>query len=86
MEHTFKCSTRRQRQEDLCEPETSLVYKVSCRMAKATQRKPVFKKERSTVGCMSNMVPKMETRDRGSPGIHRRLSALHHFHHELYRT
>jgi hypothetical protein len=34
---------RRQRQEDLCECEDSLVYRVSSRTANATQRNPLFK-------------------------------------------
>ena len=37
---------RRQRQADLCELEVSLVYRVSSRTARATQRNPVSKKER----------------------------------------
>ena len=34
---------RRQRQVDLCEFEASLVYRVSSRTARATQRNPVKK-------------------------------------------
>ena len=33
----------RQRQADLCEFETSLVYRASSRTARATQRNPVLK-------------------------------------------
>jgi hypothetical protein len=36
----------RQRQEDLCELEASLDYRVSSRIAKATQRNPVSKKKK----------------------------------------
>ena len=32
----------RQRQEDLCEFEASLAYRISCRTARATQRNPVW--------------------------------------------
>jgi hypothetical protein len=35
----------RQRQEDLCEFEASLVYRVSSRTARATQRNPVLNKQ-----------------------------------------
>jgi hypothetical protein len=34
----------RQRQANLCEFKASLVYRVGCRIAKATQRNPVSKK------------------------------------------
>jgi hypothetical protein len=34
---------RRQRQADLCESEVSLVYKVSFRTVRTTQRNPVWK-------------------------------------------
>lgn len=37
---------RKQRQVDLCEFEASLVYKVSSRTAKATQRHPVLEKRK----------------------------------------
>jgi hypothetical protein len=37
---------RRQRQMDLCEFKVSLVYKVSSRTARATQRNPVSKKKK----------------------------------------
>ena len=36
--HAFSLSTQRQRQVDLCEFKTSLVYGVSSRTARATQR------------------------------------------------
>jgi hypothetical protein len=36
----------RERQVDLCEFEASLVYRVSFRTARATQRDPVLKKQR----------------------------------------
>jgi hypothetical protein len=38
----------RQRQVDLCEFETSLVYRVSSRTYKATQRDPVSKRQTKT--------------------------------------
>ena len=37
----------RQRQEDLCEFEASLVYRASSKTARATQRNPVSKKQRN---------------------------------------
>jgi hypothetical protein len=36
----------RQRQVDLCKLEASLVYKESSRIARATQRNPVLKKQK----------------------------------------
>ena len=43
----FKPSTWRQRQVNLCELETSLVYRVSSRTTKTvTQRNPVLKKQK----------------------------------------
>jgi hypothetical protein len=39
---------RRQRQADLCEFKASLVYKVSSRTARVTQRKPVSKNQKQT--------------------------------------
>jgi hypothetical protein len=39
----FISALRRQTQEDLCEFKASLVYRVSSRTAKATQRNPVSK-------------------------------------------
>jgi hypothetical protein len=48
----------RQRKVDLCEFEGSLVYKVSWRRARATQRNPVLKKKkvfRANLGdCLKN--------------------------------
>jgi hypothetical protein len=38
---------RRQRQVDLCEFEASLAYKVSSRMARATERNPVSKQNKT---------------------------------------
>ena len=38
----------RQRQGNLCEAQASLVYRVSSRIAKATQRKPVLKTTTTT--------------------------------------
>jgi len=40
---TFSSSTWRQRQEDFCEFEASLVYRASSRTVRATQRNPVWK-------------------------------------------
>ena len=37
----------KQRQEDLCELEASLVYRVSSRTARATQGNPVLKQQQS---------------------------------------
>jgi hypothetical protein len=37
----------RQRQVDLCELKASLVYRVSSRIAKATQRNPVLKNKQT---------------------------------------
>ena len=37
---------RRQKQGDLCEFEANLVYKVSSRTVKATQRNPVLKRKK----------------------------------------
>jgi hypothetical protein len=37
----------RQRQADLCEFDASLVYKVSFRTARATQRNPVYKNQKN---------------------------------------
>jgi hypothetical protein len=42
--HTFS-STIQEKQVDLCEFEDSLVYRVSSRTARATQRNPVSKKK-----------------------------------------
>jgi hypothetical protein len=39
----------RQRQVDLSEFEASLVYRVSSRTARATQRNPVLKKNKTTI-------------------------------------
>ena len=39
-------SLKRQRREELCEFEARLVYRVSSRTAKATQRSPVLKKKK----------------------------------------
>ena len=41
--YAFNPSTWRQRQVDICELEASLVYRVSSRIVKATQRNPVSK-------------------------------------------
>jgi hypothetical protein len=41
--HTFNPSIQTQRQVDLCELEASLVYRMSSRRARATQRNPVLK-------------------------------------------
>ena len=38
-------AVRRQRQVDVCEFEASLVYRVSSRTARATERNPVLKKK-----------------------------------------
>jgi hypothetical protein len=43
---TFNPSTERQRQADLCEFEVSLVYRMSSRTARATQRNPVLKNQK----------------------------------------
>jgi len=40
---------RRQRQADHCEFEASLVYRMSSRIAKATQRNPVSRKVKRTM-------------------------------------
>jgi hypothetical protein len=40
--HAFNPSIGRQRQEDLCEFEASLVYRVSSKTARAIQRNPVL--------------------------------------------
>ena len=37
---------RRQRQADLCEFKSSLIYRASSRAARATQRNPVLKKQK----------------------------------------
>jgi hypothetical protein len=37
---------RKQRQEDLCEFETSLVYKASSKTSRATQKSPVSKNKK----------------------------------------
>jgi len=42
----FIPALRRQRQEDLCDSEASLVCKASSRTARVTQRSPVLEKER----------------------------------------
>jgi hypothetical protein len=39
---------RRQKQVDLCEFEASLVYRMSSRTARATERNPVWKKTSKT--------------------------------------
>ena len=44
--HTFNSALGRQRAEDLLEFEANLVYKVSSRTARATQRNPVSKKSK----------------------------------------
>ena len=41
----------RQRQADLCELEASLVYRASSRVSRATQRKPILKKQKRKDGC-----------------------------------
>jgi hypothetical protein len=43
--HNFIPSTGQQRQVDHCEFEVGMVYRVSSRTAKATQRNPVLKKQ-----------------------------------------
>jgi hypothetical protein len=40
-------AVRRQRQVDVCEFEASLVYRVSSRTARATERNPVLKKKQN---------------------------------------
>ena len=47
LQHVRICAVtlRRQRQGDPCEFEASLVYRVSSRTARATQRNPVLKKQ-----------------------------------------
>lgn len=40
--HTFNPSLRRKRQANLCEFAASLIYKVSSRTARSTQRNPVM--------------------------------------------
>ena len=45
--HTFNFSIQRQRQVDVCEFEASLVYRVSSRTVRATQRNPVLNKQTS---------------------------------------
>jgi hypothetical protein len=42
---THLSSQQRQRQADLCEFETSLIYRMSSRTARATQRNPVSRKK-----------------------------------------
>ena len=41
--HTLIPALRRQRQVDLCEFKTSLVYRTSVKIATVTQKYPVFK-------------------------------------------
>jgi hypothetical protein len=45
---------RRQRQADLCEFEASLVYRVSSRTGRATQRNPVCKNKNKNQNNSSN--------------------------------
>ena len=45
MVHAFNSST----QEDLCKLEASLVYRVSCRTARATERNPVSKNKKQKI-------------------------------------
>jgi hypothetical protein len=45
---------KRQKQEDLCKFEASLVYKVSSRTARATQRNPVSKRHSKTKTSQTN--------------------------------
>ena len=48
--HAFTPALRRQRQEDFCDSEASLVYKVDSRTARTIQRNPVSKKKRKKEG------------------------------------
>ena len=43
--HDFNPSTQKARQVDLCESETSLVYRGNSKIAKATQRNPCPEKQ-----------------------------------------
>jgi hypothetical protein len=43
--HAFHSSPGRQRQVDLCEFEARLVYRVSSKTARATERNPYLKKK-----------------------------------------
>jgi hypothetical protein len=45
--HTSNQALGRQRQVDLCELKASLVYRVSSRTARATQKNPVSKKTKN---------------------------------------
>ena len=51
--HLFNPSTPLQKQADLCEFKTNLVYRVNSRTAKATQRNPVLKNQNKNKNCAS---------------------------------
>jgi hypothetical protein len=59
---------RRQGQADLCEFEASLVYRVSFRTARATQRNPVLNKQKQN---------KKESKGRISEGLGKQRAGLH---------
>ena len=58
--NTLNPALRRQSQVNICEIKASLVYRVSSRIARATQRNPVSKKQDSGV----ENVPKKESCDK----------------------
>ena len=50
---------QRQRQEDLCEFQTSLVYRVSTRTPRATEKKTKHAKKASQAWCCTSVIPDM---------------------------
>jgi hypothetical protein len=56
--YPFNPSIRSQRQVELCTFEASLIYRTSSRIARATQRNPVLKKERKGTAKQPKITPK----------------------------
>jgi hypothetical protein len=56
----------RQRQEDLCEFKASMVYRVSSRTARATQKNPVSKKQKQKNKNKKNQTNKNKNKNKTS--------------------
>ena len=59
--HTLIPVLGRQKQADLCEFKASLVYRVSSRTVKATQRSPVLKNKTKQTNKQKNQTKQMKT-------------------------
>jgi hypothetical protein len=66
--HTLIPALRRQRQEDLCEFQTSLVYKVSFRTDRTIQRNPVSKNKTKQQQQQQNPKKQNKTKKRNEKG------------------